>query len=231
MVHVLCSILLPLILLSFCWSSFISLLMFRLSTTCSSVSLFLASTPSFRSGNFCLYFIFRGFMSSMNFSCWRSKGAVSSYSFRNIFYSFLQNWLWAMCYFTRQLSDSIFLRLSGILKLVLCLFVFFSTFLPSSCSPTTSPSMNLSLFTDPNNSTRFSMSCEQTSLSFCRICFTFGILRIYSFKDENLGQELYLPKAGLFYFFEVWVSVGFERFSFSEKFIILYFIIIILKLN
>lgn len=76
-------------LLIFCWSSFISLFMFRFKITCSSMSLFLANTPSLKSGNFYLYLRLMGLRSSMNFSFSRLKGAFSSYSFRNIFSSFL----------------------------------------------------------------------------------------------------------------------------------------------
>ena len=117
---------------SFLWSSFISLLRFLFRMTCSKTNLFLAKTPSLKSGYLYLYFFLRGFKSSINFILSRSKGAVSSYSFKNIFYSFLYLWLFEICYFIRLLRDVMFLWVKGILKLVLCLFVFFSTFFPRS---------------------------------------------------------------------------------------------------
>lgn len=84
-IHLPSSTFLPLILLNFCWSNFISRLMFLFSTTCSSTNLFFASTPYLKSGYFSLYLRLSGFRSSMNFSLSRSKGAVCSYSLRKIF--------------------------------------------------------------------------------------------------------------------------------------------------
>jgi hypothetical protein len=88
----------------------------------------------------------------MNRSLSKSNGAVFSYYFRKIFSSFLKNWFWTMCSFTRQFSDSTFLRVRGILKFVLCrLDFFFAALLPSPCRQTMSYSAKWSFFTEPNS--------------------------------------------------------------------------------
>ena len=70
------NIFLPLSLLNFFWSSFIYLFKFLFNITCSKSSLFFARTPSLKSGYLYLYFLFKGFSSSMNFILSRSKGAI-----------------------------------------------------------------------------------------------------------------------------------------------------------
>ena len=66
----------PLSRLSFFWSSFIYRFRFLFKMTCSRSSLFLARTPSLKSGYLSLYFLFKGLSSSMNFILSRSKGAI-----------------------------------------------------------------------------------------------------------------------------------------------------------
>lgn len=66
----------------------------------------------------------------------------------------------------------------GILKLVLCLFVFFLTGLHSECSSSTASGRKLSYFRSPNSSILFSTSCMYMCLSMFNSCRAFGIFRI-----------------------------------------------------
>jgi hypothetical protein len=87
---------------------------------------------------------------------------------------------------------SMFFLVRGILKFVLWrrfFFFYFDTGLFIYFSLITSAGVKFSFFTSPISSSRFSISCWYTNLSFCRICFTLGIRRISSLKVLIRGSE------------------------------------------
>ena len=134
---------------SFFFYSLISRFMLRLRITFYKVSLFLLSTLWFISGYFSENFTFTWSNLSMNFNCYKSYGAFCWYYFKNTTSSFLYFWLLFICFTNKLLREHIFCLVRGILKLVLCLLLFLSTFFLRSWRSPSYSFLKLSLFNVP----------------------------------------------------------------------------------